>query len=178
MTDWKATPLAPFAATSQDAPGFWMQGCLWTVLASGEQTGGQYSLIEQLMPGQAGPPPHVHDRQVEVFYILAGQMRLQVGTELMTASTGALISIPPRTPHGFRVLSDTARVLNLYVPAALDTQISVLGTPATARTLPPERAEQPPSQEQTTAFLEKIREQATQGRASVENLLSQPATQQ
>jgi hypothetical protein len=39
MTDWKATPLAPFAATSQDAPGFWMQGCLWTVLASGEQTG-------------------------------------------------------------------------------------------------------------------------------------------
>ena len=113
MTDWKATPLAPFAATSQDAPGFWLQGCLWTVLASGEQTGGQYSLIEQLMPGQAGPPPHVHDRQVEVFYILAGQMRLQVGTELMTASAGALISIPPRTPHGFRVLSDTARALNL-----------------------------------------------------------------
>ena len=28
MTDWKATPLAPFVATSQDAPGFWMQGCL------------------------------------------------------------------------------------------------------------------------------------------------------
>ena len=55
MTDWKATPLAPFVATSQDAPGFWMQGCLWTVLAFGEQTGGQYSLIEQLMPGQAGP---------------------------------------------------------------------------------------------------------------------------
>ena len=72
MTDWKAAPLAPFVATSQDAPGFWMQGCLWTVLAFGEQTGGQYSLIE-------------------VFYILDGQMRLQVGTELMTASAGALI---------------------------------------------------------------------------------------
>jgi quercetin dioxygenase-like cupin family protein len=98
MTDSKATPLAPFVATSQDAPGFWMQGCLWTVLASGEQTGGQYSLIEQLMPGQAGPPPHVHDRQAEVFYILDGQMRLQVGTELMTASAGASSQSPPGPP--------------------------------------------------------------------------------
>jgi quercetin dioxygenase-like cupin family protein len=174
MTDWKATPLSPIIAKSDDAPAYWMQGCLWTVLASGDQTAGQYSLIEQLMPGEVGPPPHVHDRQVEVFYILDGQMRLQLGTDIAEAGPGSLISVPPGTPHGFKVLSDTARVLNLYVPAALDTQIVTLGSPATARTLPPPGAETPPSGEQLAEFLNEIKAQASQGWVDIENLLGQP----
>jgi mannose-6-phosphate isomerase-like protein (cupin superfamily) len=45
---------------------------LWSPLVSGEQTNGQYSLMEQLMPTAAGPPPHVHDHGDEVFYIRDG----------------------------------------------------------------------------------------------------------
>jgi quercetin dioxygenase-like cupin family protein len=174
MTEWNAVPLRPIVATPNDAPGFWMRGCLWTVLASGDQTAGQYSLIEQLMPGKIGPPPHVHARQVEVFYILDGEMRLQLGTNITEAGPGSLVSVPAGTPHGFTVLSETARVLNLYVPAALDTQIAALGTPTTSRALPPPGAEQPPSEAQLNLFLEQIRAQATQEWADVENLLGQP----
>ena len=36
--------------TSGDAPAYWMQGILWTLLASGEETGGRYAPFEQLCP--------------------------------------------------------------------------------------------------------------------------------
>jgi hypothetical protein len=83
------------------------------------------------------------------------------------------VDVPPGTPHGFTVLSDSARVLNLYVPAALDTQITTLGTPATSRTLPPPGTPQTASDEQLAAFLEKIKAQSTQRWAAVDNLLGQ-----
>ncbi len=173
MTDWKAAPLPPIIPTPGQAPAFSMMDCLWTVLASGDQTAGQYSLPERLMPGKTGPPPHVHERQTEVFYLLDDEMRIQLGTDIIDAGPGSLVSVPPGTPHGFTVLSDTARVLNLYVPAALDSQIAALGTPATTRTVPPSGTGQTPSDEQTTAFVDQIKAHATQTWADVDNLLGQ-----
>jgi hypothetical protein len=64
--------------------------------------------------------------------------------------------------------------LNLYVPAALDTQIATLGSPAAARTLPPPGAETAPSEEQMAEFLDEIKAQASQGWVDIENLLGQP----
>src|SRR3984893_9444090 len=36
-------------------------GGTYTILVSGEQTGGRYSLIDMLVPPGGGPPPHRHD---------------------------------------------------------------------------------------------------------------------
>jgi hypothetical protein len=36
-------------------------GGTYTILVSGEQTGGRYSLIDLLVPPGGGPPPHRHD---------------------------------------------------------------------------------------------------------------------
>ena len=94
-----AASLVTSAAT---AAGFWQLGILWSPLISGESTRGTYSLMEQLMPAKAGPPPHVHDQGEEVFYILDGELALQLGEEVITGTRGQLVRIPAGTPQRSR----------------------------------------------------------------------------
>ena len=44
-------------------------GGICTIKATGEDTGGTYAMIEMVIPPQSGPPPHIHSREVESFYI-------------------------------------------------------------------------------------------------------------
>src|ERR1041385_7504877 len=54
-------------------PATWVVGDLYTVKASGRETGGAFCLIEVMVPPQSGPPPHIHQREDEAFYIIEGQ---------------------------------------------------------------------------------------------------------
>jgi quercetin dioxygenase-like cupin family protein len=162
---------APFVSTPEDAPAYWQADSYWRILAAGDQTFGDYSLIDEFIPAGGGPPPHVHERQNEGFYILDGEVTFQIDTELVTARPGTFLSIPPGTPHAFRVISDTARVLNFYTPGSFDDQISILGTPATQATVPPAGAQHAPTDEQQKRFAERIHDQHTQTWTDVPNLL-------
>jgi quercetin dioxygenase-like cupin family protein len=51
----------------------WVVGDHYTVKCSGEDTGGAFTLIEVLVPPGSGPPPHIHRREDEMFYVLAGE---------------------------------------------------------------------------------------------------------
>ena len=53
------TPLPATIASNAEAPAYWFLDILWIVLASTEQTGGRFTVMEQLMPQGAGPGPHV-----------------------------------------------------------------------------------------------------------------------
>jgi hypothetical protein len=66
-------PLKPYGIDVNDAPAYWSQGILWTILATAEQTGGSYSLVEELCPKHSGPPPHTHE-QDEVIYLIEGKL--------------------------------------------------------------------------------------------------------
>src|SRR5678816_4844138 len=49
-------------------------GDVYRFLATGEDTNGQYALWEALVPPGGGPPPHVHSREEEGFYVLEGEI--------------------------------------------------------------------------------------------------------
>jgi uncharacterized cupin superfamily protein len=153
-------------------PGYWQLDILWSPLVSTEQTRGAYSLMEQLMPAQAGPPPHVHDHGDELFYILDGELVLQLSDTVVAGTAGQLVRIPAGTPHCFAVRSDTARVLNFYVPGGLDTQIAMLGTPATDLRLPDRDDQHPATPEQREAFSRRLHELATQSPSGQPDLLA------
>lgn len=106
------------------------------LLADGAQTGGHYSLLEELCPRGSGPPPHTHT-QDEAFYLLEGEITFRAGEVTIQATTGDFVSIPRGTVHSFRVDSETARVLNFYAPAGFEQSVVELGVPAKERTLPP-----------------------------------------
>ena len=126
--------------SAETAPAYWLVDVLWLVLADGRDTGGRFSLMEQLLPQGSGPGPHKHTWSDETFYMLDGQITLLVGDEIRTARKGDFVMVPRDTRHAFRVDSPTARFLNGYTPASMEALITELGTPAAARTLPPSGA--------------------------------------
>ena len=126
-----------FVSGAGSAPAYWMQDILWIILADAGQTGGRWSMMEQLLPQGSGPPPHKHPWSDETFYILDGDVTFLIGDDIRTAGAGDFVMVPRDTRHGFRVDSGTARFLNGYTPASMEALVAELGTPAPERVLPP-----------------------------------------
>ena len=133
-------PLAPFAAHVDEAPAHWSLGSLLTVYATAEQTGGAFVLLEERLPRGAEPPPHVHRREDEAFFLLDGSLTVRVGDEEFSARPGSLVFCPRDVPHLLTVESDEARMLVLCTPGGLERMFVELGRPAPERTLPPPEA--------------------------------------
>ena len=148
-------PLPPYGVNVKDAPAYWSRNILWTILASSEQTGGSYSLIEELCAKQSGPSPHTHEGD-EALYVLEGEIALAVGPEKMQIKAGSLAYMPARCVHSFRVLSDQCRLLNFYLPGGFERVITETGVPAQARTLPPAGIEERGTPERTKELFRSV----------------------
>lgn len=122
------------------SPAYWYRGALWNVLMSADQTLGEFTLLEQIVPAGAGPPAHVHERQAEGFYVLSGELEMTIGVDqqVVRADAGSAVWVPKSTRHSFRVVSDEdARLLNFYAPGGFDDHLPFYGVAATTQTLPP-----------------------------------------
>jgi len=129
----------PYALSAQQGEAFWGFGSLWTIKASAEQTGGRFSLIEELAPGGEGTPLHVHRQDDETFYVLEGELTFYLGDdEPIPASAGSFVHIPGGVIHAFKVDSETARYLIITTPQHERFYRAAFGDPAQSRTIPPE----------------------------------------
>ena len=119
-------------------PVFTAVGDVYRVLASGEQTGGAYALIEvRVLPG-GGPPPHLHRREEESFYILAGEITFFLTDHKIATKPGAFVQMPRNTPHAFKNEGTTeARMLILVAPAGFEDFIKEFGSPAVSLDVTP-----------------------------------------
>jgi quercetin dioxygenase-like cupin family protein len=82
-------------------------------LATGDRTSGAFALVdEQAVQGEA-VPLHLHQDDVESFYVLDGEISFFVGDDVMRAGAGSFVHVPGGTVHGFRIESSTARYLIL-----------------------------------------------------------------
>src|SRR5262245_64423628 len=77
-------------------------GDVYRFLATGEDTDGRYALWEAVVSPGGGPPPHVHSREEEGFYVLEGELTFLVGDRLLVAGAGTFVNLPVGTPHSFR----------------------------------------------------------------------------
>ncbi len=48
----------PYIVQNTTAPAYWSVGILWAMLATGDQTAGSNSLIEEWCPKDSGSGPH------------------------------------------------------------------------------------------------------------------------
>ena len=72
------------------------------------------------VPGGSAPTPplHVHERHVESFYVIAGELAFTAGGEELRASAGAWVQVPPNVPHSFAPAgSEPARYVNVHTPS-------------------------------------------------------------
>ena len=112
-------------------------GDTYTILVTGEDTAGRYTLIDMHVPPGGGPPPHRHDFE-EMFSILDGEIELTFRGETMVATAGVTVSIPANAPHVFRNASDrAARLLCLCSPSGQEDFFRAVGVPVGHRTEAP-----------------------------------------
>jgi quercetin dioxygenase-like cupin family protein len=121
-----------------EGEAYWVVGDLYTILASGEDTGGAYALIHAEVPPGGGPPPHVHRRDDEAFYILEGELAVQVDGKAIAASAGMWVSLPKGTRHMFRNNGKaTAKMLIVVNPSGLEKYFAEVGQEAKDRSSAP-----------------------------------------
>ena len=105
-------------------------GDLYRFLATGDDTNGKYALLEATVPPGGGPPPHVHSREEEGFYILEGEITFTMGDKRLVASAGMFANMPVGTPHSFKNESDKpAKMLISVAPAGLEKMYFEFGVP-------------------------------------------------
>jgi mannose-6-phosphate isomerase-like protein (cupin superfamily) len=115
-------------------------GDVYRFLATGEDTNGKYALWEAFVGPGGGPPPHVHSREEEGFYILEGEITFQIGDQRLVATAGIFANMPVGTPHSFKNESKhPARMLISVAPAGLEKMFVECGVPVAsgATTAPP-----------------------------------------
>ena len=138
------TPVPGGVISSPDTQAaIWYLGTLSQVRLSGEQTGGAFSLADNLARRGNASPVHVHDRDDETFLVLDGELRVSAGEDDYTAGPGTVAFLPRRLRHAYVVTSATARFLVLHAPAGFEQFAAEVGQPARALTLPPPPAGPP-----------------------------------
>lgn len=95
-----------------------------TCKLAGEDSGGTYSIIEEVSPPGGGPPPHVHHETDEIFYVLEGEYEIKCGGcggERQIAKPGTLAVLPRGRPHTVRNIGNgPGRVLVIMSPAKFE----------------------------------------------------------
>ncbi|MCE9560786.1 MAG: cupin domain-containing protein [Planctomycetes bacterium] len=120
-------------------------GDVYRFLVTGEDTNGKYAMWEAIVPPGGGPPPHVHSREEEGFYVLEGAITFTVNGERMVATAGMFANMPVGTPHSFKNESDLpAKMLISVAPAGLEKMFFEVGVPVepgTTTAAPPTKGE-------------------------------------
>ena len=112
-------------------------GDTYTVLLSGEQTGGRFAMLDMLIPPGGGPPPHRHAFE-ESFRVLTGSIEVQLrDLPPLRLEVGDSVNIPANAPHAFRnTAGEEARLLCTVAPAGLERFFAEFGDPVATRTSP------------------------------------------
>jgi quercetin dioxygenase-like cupin family protein len=118
-------------------PHVGLAGDTYTILLTGADTAGRYTLIDIHVPPGGGPPPHRHDFE-EMFTVLDGEVELTFRGEHTVARAGETVNVPANAPHGFANTSGRpARLLCTCSPPGLENFFLAVGQPVATRTAPP-----------------------------------------
>jgi mannose-6-phosphate isomerase-like protein (cupin superfamily) len=131
-----SSPLTAFKRAPSLGLSQWENGNLTTNLAEKKDTNGAFLLVEAMLAPGTEPPPHVHMREDELFYVLEGEFDVYVGKEAFKVGTGECVFLPRFRPHAFVIRSPRLRVLALFTPAGLEEVFRGMSTPAERLELP------------------------------------------
>jgi mannose-6-phosphate isomerase-like protein (cupin superfamily) len=131
----------PFARAATIDSTFSHMGSLMTFLAKSSETGGRFALMEFYTKPGNEPPPHVHEREHELYFVLEGSMRFYCEDNVLDIKAGEVVFLPQGKAHAFCCTSPVVRTLILVqavgaAPVSLDSYFLAMGEPAREMTLP------------------------------------------
>jgi quercetin dioxygenase-like cupin family protein len=128
-----------------DGESIWLGGVGVEFKIPGELTGGAFSIVEHpLEPGRL-IPPHIHYREDELSYVLAGEIGVRIGNDEYVAGPGTYVWKPRNIPHTFWNPGPAqARLLEIIWPAGFErffAQLAELARATPPHELPERRTE-------------------------------------
>jgi quercetin dioxygenase-like cupin family protein len=111
-------------------------GSLMTFLVDGAETHGRFALMQyEAKPGNE-PPPHLHEFENEIFYVLEGEIEAYQGDAVFRLKPGDCLFTPMGEPHAWYILAPTLRMLIMVEPAFSDRYFQEMGKPIIEMCLP------------------------------------------
>ena len=112
-----------------------------TMKATGADPGGSFHLGEvSAEPGFPDRPPHVHERQHDMFYVLEGTLTMLLGDKSTELAEGDFVCVPPGVVHtSSNPSAGRARCLNFHTPGGWENYIRELGVALGQGTPTPEQ---------------------------------------
>jgi len=119
-----------FVLGPRQGPAYGFHGATVVIKASAAHTCGQLGVMESDYPPGLVVPPHVHEGEDEMFYLLAGELTGFCEDEGWIAIPGSFVFVPRDCAHGFAVTSAApARALVITGPSRLAGEIAAAGQP-------------------------------------------------
>ena len=134
--------LKPFVHRATLANSYWYLQQLISWLASGRDTGNAIAGMELTSRQGLEPPPHVHTREDELYFVLEGAATFFVGEDVVEAAAGDAVLLPRGVRHWHKPRTPRWRALVAVTPAGLEEYYMGFSRPARALSLP--SAEQDP----------------------------------
>ncbi len=134
----------------------WLYGEPVKFYATGEDTGGAFSLFEQNVPPREGSMPHKHRHEDQSFWSLEGDFELVCDGRAFDLRAGGFMHVPRNTVHAFENVGDgPGRILILSAPAgATERFFFEVGEEASDASSPPPAADPPDIFEQLAQMRE------------------------
>lgn len=118
------------AIEEADRRPLWLMGARLDIVIDGDQTGGAYAVAEDRSSPGFGPPPHVHEREDEAFYVIEGEYVFGGANGEVRARPGTFVHAPREQLHWWRNVGDgPGRHLEIYTPAGLEKMFLEVGQP-------------------------------------------------
>ena len=129
---------------------FVLAGIVMKCLLSGEQTAGQFCLLENKSGGNTRTPIHVHANDDETVYVIEGELTAVIDGRPRRLAAGESIFLPRGIPHQLVNMSGNPnRYILIGTPALFDRFVEEGG-----RELRPDEVVGPPTAEE----IERLRE--------------------
>jgi quercetin dioxygenase-like cupin family protein len=133
----------PVTVASDEGEARWWFAALAVIKATAADTGGQMCVVEVTEPPGSEGPLHVHHREDEAFWILEGDVSLQIGDQIIDAHAGDYAFGPRDIPHRYTVGAAGCRMLFICTPGGFEGLVRDMSEPAGSRTLPPPSEQEP-----------------------------------
>jgi quercetin dioxygenase-like cupin family protein len=111
-------------------------GGLQTWKVTAEEAGGAFLMFEDELDVGKVTPLHRHPDADETFYLLEGEILLDIDGERRTLRAGGVAVLPRGIPHAFQVTS-VARMLCIQTPGSGESFFRIASEPAPAGSPPP-----------------------------------------
>jgi quercetin dioxygenase-like cupin family protein len=114
----------------------WYKGMLHSQMAESADNNGALDIVISRMRRGTEPLPHIHSREDESFYVVAGKIRVYIGGEVFSVTAGECIFLPRRKAHAWLITSQEVHTIAVITPGGFNDALKKLGAPAERMEVP------------------------------------------